>query len=159
LNNYSVKLETEDLKAEMESCDIPTSSSSDASAVDTTFPADIATPSQVQSYPLTDKGLKGYWRDKNGKSIDGLLGVSSGFTAQQKFSPIPKPVIVEDKDIERVELASVVRARSLKGGLSRLGLGWEQEKNGVVLGFVFGALAVVVAQRAISVLAGILIAQ
>lgn len=150
LDHFSVRLETEDIKAEAESCAISTSLSSNASAVGTTFPSDIQISSQAQSYPLTTKGLKGYWRDKNSKSIDGLPGVVSAFIAPQSFSPIIK---TEDQDVKP---ASSVR--SLKGEPSRLVPGWEPEKHGVVVGFVFGALAVVVAQRAMSVLAGILMA-
>jgi hypothetical protein len=153
LDHFSVRLETEDIKAEAESCAISTSPSLNASAFGTTFPSDIQIPSQVQSYPLTAKGLKGYWRDKNSKSIDGLPGVISAFIAPQSFSPIIKTVIAEDQDVKP---ASSVR--SFKGELSRMVPGWELKKHGVVVGFVFGALAMVVAQRAMSVLAGILMA-
>jgi len=156
LNHFSLRLETEDIKAEAESCDLSSSSSSNASDVGTTFSLEAEIPSQVQSYPLTAKGLKGYWRDRNCKSIDGLPGVTSGFIATQSFSPIVKTAI-ENQDIERVEPpSSSVQVRSLKGPLSRLIPGWEQEKHAVVVGFVFGALVMVVAQRAMSVSRGIL---
>lgn len=141
-----MKLETEDIKAEADSCAISTSSNA------STFPS-----SQAQSYPLTAKGLKAYWRDINCKSIDGLPGVTSGFIAPQPFSQVVKTTVSEIRDTERVESASSVQVRnSSKQMLSRLVPGREQE-HGVVVGFVLGALAMVVAQR-MAVLASILIA-
>jgi len=152
LNNFSVILEKADLEAETDSCAISTSPSSNTSAVGT---------AEVQSYPFTGNGLKGYWRDKNRTSIDGLPGVVSGFKAPKSFSPnFIKAVTgeVQPKDVERVDLASSVQIRNVKGVLSGLIPGWEQEKLGVVVGFLLGALAMAVAQRAKSVLGGILIA-
>lgn len=141
----------EDIKAETDSCDVSISSSpsSNKLAVNTIVPAEIDTPSQAQSYPLTAKGLKGYWRVNNYKSIDGLPGITNGFKTLQTFSPntIKAVAGVQPKDLERVESVQVRR-----GVLS-----WKQERYGVVMGFVLGVLAMVVAQRATSVLAGILI--
>ena len=146
-----MRLEAEDIKVEAESCGLSTSFSSNEAAVGTTSSLDTEIPSHVQSYPLTAKGLKGYWRDRNCKSIDGLPGVTSGFIAPQSFSPIAKTVI-ENQNIERVEPASSsVQVRGLERSLSRLVPGWEQEKHGVVVGFLLGALAMVVAQRAMRV--------
>ena len=152
LNSYSTKLELEDIKAENDSCAISTSTalSSNTAAIGTIPPTEIDAPSQVQSYPLTDQGLKGYWRDHNAKSIDGLTGVTNGFNSPHQFSPNAK---VQSKDVERVRPASVQVVRK---GLSGLFPGWEQEKKGIVVGFLLGALAMVVAQRVMSVLAVVL---
>ncbi|KAF8805274.1 hypothetical protein BYT27DRAFT_7192995 [Phlegmacium glaucopus] len=151
LNHYSVKLETEDIRAQAESCAIsaPPSPSSNTSVVRTSFETETDHPSEVQTYPLTDKGLKGYWRDKNHMSIDGLPGVTSGFKAPQPFFPNANKARaeVQPRYVERVEPASSVQVRSLKG--------WEQEKHGIVVGFILGVLAMVVVQRGISGLAGI----
>ena len=146
----SVKLEREDRNAEAD-CVISTPSSSDMSAVGTAGPP---------SYPSTANGLKGYWRDKNCTSIDGLPGVTSGFQAPQQFFPDAIKAVtgeVQSKDIERIEPGSSVHVSSWKRVLSRLMPGWEQEKQGIIVGFLWGALAMVVAQRTMSVLAGILI--
>lgn len=146
LDNFSVKQEAEDIKAEAEFCAISTSPSTNTSTIDI--------QSKVQTYPLTAKGLKGYWRDKNSQSIDGLPGVHSGFKATQQFSPnsIKARDLVRKDDIESVEPASSV---SSKVELFRLVPRLEQEKHGIILGFVLGALAVTIAQRGMSTLAGI----
>jgi len=159
LDNFMAKLETEDIKVEAESCVASTSPSSTTSVARTSFTAETGIPSEVQSYPLTAKGLKGYWRDKNYQSIDGLPGMISGFKASQHFSPnAPRAMATVNtqlRDIKRVEPAFSVQVGSLKGVFSGLVPGWEQEKYGVVVGFVLGALAMVVAERGMSVLAGI----
>ena len=157
LNSYSTKLESEDIKAETDSCaiSISTGPASNTAAIGTIVPTEIDAPSQVQSYPLTDKGLKGYWRDQNAKSIDGLTGVTNGFKSAHQFSPnaIKAVAKVQSKDVERVGPASLQIRR---GALLGLFPGWKQEKQGIIVGFLLGALAMVVAQRAMSVLAGIL---
>lgn len=154
LNNLSVKLETEDIKAEIESCPISTSPSLNTSAVTTTSAVETDNSSEVQTYPSTAKGLKGYWRDKNYKSIDGLPGVTSGFKASQPFSPNAKKAKAAPRHHD-VEPTSSNQIRSLKVALSELVPGWEQEKHGIVVGFILGAMAMIVAERGISRLAGI----
>lgn len=157
LNNFALKLAMEDMKAESESTASP---SSNTSAISTIFTSETDIPFQVQTYPLTAKGLKGYWRDRNCQSIDGLPGVTSGFKAPQSFSPNASiaGAEVRPKDTEHgFEPVSFVQVlRGLKGVPSSLLLPrWElQEKHGVVVGFVLGALAMVVAERGMS-LAGI----
>jgi hypothetical protein len=154
LNNFALKLAMEDIKAESESTASP---SSNTSAVSTIFTSETDIPSQVQTYPLTAKGLKGYWRDRNCQSIDGLPGVTSGFKAPQSFSPNASTAGAEVRP-ERFEPVSFIQVlRGLKGAPSGLLLPrWElQEKHGVVVGFVLGALTMVVAERGMSVLAGI----
>ena len=143
-----MQLETADIKAEAESC--PTSLSN-TSAVGTHIAVETDIPSQVQGYPLTAEGLKGYWRDINCKSIDGLPGVISGFKALQSFSPnaIRAKAHVKPRDIERVQQASSAQIGILKGMLSGL---VQQEKYGVVVGFVLGVLAMIIAERGMTIL-------
>jgi len=146
LNNISVRRETEDINAETDSCVISTPPSSDTSAVGTTEAS--------STYPFTDKGLKGYWRDRNCRSIDGLPGVISGFQAPQSFSPNAIKAVsgeVQGKDVEQVEPGfSAIQVRSWKRIFSKLMPGWGQKKHSLIVGFLWGALVMVVAQRAIS---------
>ena len=149
MNPLSVQLETADIKAEAESCP---ASLSNTSAVSSHTAVETDVPSQVQGYyPLTAEGLKGYWRDSNCKSIDGLPGVISGFKALQSFSPnaIRAKAHVKPRDIERVEQASSAQIGILKGMLSGL---VQQEKYGVVVGFVLGVLAMIIAERGMTIL-------
>ena len=97
----------------------PTWATSNTMAIGTIVPTKINAPSQVQSYPLTDKGLKGYWRDQNAKSIDSLTRVTNGFKSAHQFLPnaIKAVAKVQSKDVEHVRLASVqVRRRAFQGG-------------------------------------------
>ena len=121
LNSYGKKLESEDINAETDSCAIsistgPTWATSNTMAIGTIVPTEINAPSQIQSYPLTDKG---YWRDQNAKSIDSLTRVTNGFKSAHQFLPnaIKAVAKVQSKDVEHVRLASVqVRRRAFQGG-------------------------------------------
>ena len=135
-----------DIKAEAESCAIYTSPSlSNTSAVSINFAAETDISYTIQNYPLTAEGLKRYWRDNNCKSIDGLPGVISGFKALQSFSPnaIRAKAHTEPGEIERIESISSAQIGILKmlSGLV------QQEKYGMVVGFVLGVLVMIIAER------------
>jgi len=107
-----------DMAAQKESQDIKA-----ASCFDESNPSNEVEDGQILP-PLPEKGLKGYWRDHNTKSIDGLTGLETAYKSHKVFKPFDTKW---KKDDERIKSVAILPARVKQ---------WIDPK--VVLAFVLG---------------------
>jgi len=87
LNQYAARKEAKDIEAEITFCNSSSSDPPDASTSALSNQTQEDVSQDAPELPVTQKGLKYYWKKHNVASIDGLPGVLEGFKSTKTFDP------------------------------------------------------------------------